>query len=190
MIKKQKLDKVVFLDRDGVINRDSRDYIKSWSEFEFLPGSLNALQQLTANGFANIVITNQSAINRKLITKEELEYIHRMMKKNVRSRGGRINDIFYCPHTPEDGCDCRKPNPGLIHQAREVYQIDLADSILIGDSARDIECARNAGCGRTVLVRTGYGKQAEEILREKGISANYVADDLYEAAQWIIRIHC
>lgn len=189
MINKQKLEKVVFLDRDGVINRDSPDYIKSWSEFEFLPGSLNAIRQLTSNGFATIVITNQSAVNRHLITKEGLEDMHRMMEKHIQRRGGRINDIFYCPHTPEDACGCRKPKPGLIYKARDIYQINLAGSTLIGDSARDIECARNAGCGHAVLVRTGYGKEAEMKLSQKGISVDYVAENLYDATLWILGLH-
>jgi D-glycero-D-manno-heptose 1,7-bisphosphate phosphatase len=186
--KKQNFKKVVFLDRDGVINRDSPEYIKSWSEFEFLPGSLEAIQQLTSKGFAIIVITNQSAINRKLISKNELEHMHRLMEEDVRSHGGRIDDIFYCPHIPEDGCDCRKPKPGLIFSAREAYSIDLASSIMIGDSVRDIACARNAGCGKAILVKTGYGIKTEKRLSRQGISADFIADDLYGAVEWINRI--
>ena len=189
MRNKQRFEKVVFLDRDGVINRDSPDYIKSWSEFEFLPGSLEAIRQLTSNGFAIIIITNQSAINRSLISKKNLEQIHRMMDKNIRTHGGRIDDIFYCPHVPADNCDCRKPKPGMIYSAREAYQINLARSILIGDSARDIACARNAGCGQAILVRTGKGIEAEKGLSQQGISADYIADDLYGAVGWIKRNH-
>ena len=188
MRNKKKIKKVVFLDRDGVINRDSPDYIKSWSEFEFIPGSLEAIRQLTASGFAIIIITNQSAINRRFISKKELEHMHRLMDKNVRSHGGRIDDIFYCPHLPTDGCDCRKPKPGMIYSARDAYQIDLASSILIGDSVKDIACARNAGCGQAVLVRTGYGIEAEKMLSQAGISANYIADDLYDAVGWITKV--
>ena len=188
MLNKKKFEKVVFLDRDGVINRDSPDYIKGWSEFEFLPGSLEAIRQLTSNGFATIIITNQSAINRSLISKKELEHMHRLMDKQVRSHGGRIDDIFYCPHVDADSCDCRKPKPGMIYSAREAYQIDLSSSIMIGDSVRDIVCARNAGCGQAVLVRTGYGIETEKMLSQKGISADYIADDLYNAVRWINRI--
>jgi D-glycero-D-manno-heptose 1,7-bisphosphate phosphatase len=189
VIDKLKLEKVVFLDRDGVINRDSPDYIKNWSEFEFLPGSLDALRHLSANQLAVIVITNQSAINRRLISEAELEYMHRMMEKQVRAHGGRINDIFYCPHTPEDGCNCRKPKPGLIYRARDSYQIDLARSVMIGDRVRDIECGRNAGCGQTILVRTRYGTAADKKLFPKKAIVDYIADDLYDAAQWITSGH-
>jgi D-glycero-D-manno-heptose 1,7-bisphosphate phosphatase len=179
------LKKIVFLDRDGVINRDSPDYIKSESEFEFLPKSISAIKQLTLNGFTTIIITNQSAVNRKMISRQALEAIHIMMTSATESEGGEIKDIFFCPHTPDDDCDCRKPEPGLIFQAQMRYGIDLSKAVMVGDSAKDIECARNAGCGHAVLVRTGNGIQAEKILTEKNIFPDHVADDLYEAAMWI-----
>ena len=112
------LKKVVFLDRDGTINQDSADFIKNWSEFVFLPRSIEAMRDLTAAGFTIIVITNQSAIPRKLISQAELENIHTKLIAAVRSGGGNISDIFFCPHMPDDGCDCRKPAPGLIFQAQ------------------------------------------------------------------------
>lgn len=177
---------VVFLDRDGVINRDSPDYIKSWSEIEFLPGSLKALKLLSLNGFSVILITNQSVIHRKMVTEKDLDFIHDMMKKTVRSNGGEIKDIFYCPHVPEDRCDCRKPNPGLIYRAKKRYHIDLRMSIMVGDSAKDIECARNAGCGSAILVQTGNGVMAEKILKEKMIHPDIIVPNLLEAVNWII----
>jgi D-glycero-D-manno-heptose 1,7-bisphosphate phosphatase len=186
MIGEKKKQKVVFLDRDGVINRDSPNYIKSWSEFEFLPGSLEALKKLTMNGFVVMVITNQSVIHRKMISLKALEHIHEMMKKTVLSRGGDIRDIFFCPHIPEDQCDCRKPNTGLILKAQEKHRIDLKSSIMVGDSAKDIECARNAGCGTVILVKTGNGALAEKQLKEKMIRPDAIVQDLLEAAHWII----
>lgn len=178
--------KVVFLDRDGVINRDSSDYIKSWSEFNFLPGSLEAIKLLTLKGFTTIIITNQSVINRKMVSGEVLDDIHTRMKKTVKSQDGEIKDIFFCPHTPEDRCDCRKPRPGLILKAQKKYQIDLKTSVMIGDSATDIECALNAGCGHTVLVKTGNGAEAEIILKEKMIYPDHIAQNLLTAVDWII----
>ena len=186
MIGEKKKQKVVFLDRDGVINRDSPNYIKSWSEFEFLPGSLEALKKLTMNGFVVMVITNQSVIHRKMISLKALEHIHDMMKKTVLSRGGDIRDIFFCPHIPEDQCDCRKPNTGLILKAQEKHRIDLKSSIMVGDSAKDIECARNAGCGTVILVKTGNGALAEKQLKEKMIRPDVIVQDLLAAADWII----
>jgi D-glycero-D-manno-heptose 1,7-bisphosphate phosphatase len=183
------LKKVVFLDRDGTINRDSPDYIKSRDEFEFLPGSLTAIEALTASGFTNIVITNQSALPRKLISLEELEHIHAVLLQSVRSSGGEIKDIFYCPHMPDEGCDCRKPEPGMILQAERKHSIDLADAAMIGDSYRDIECGIKAGCGHTVLVKTGIHANTTQRLAEKGIIPDYVAEDLYDASSWIIARH-
>ena len=179
------MQKVVFLDRDGVINRDSPDYIKSWEEFEFLPGSIEAIKLLNLNGFTTIIITNQSVINRNMVSKEGLEYIHALMKKAVKSGGGDIKDIFYCPHTPEEGCDCRKPEPGLIYRAQKKYQIDLPTSVMVGDSAKDIECARRAGCGLSILVKSDNIANTEKILSGKKIFPDYVALGLYDAAIWI-----
>lgn len=177
--------KVLFVDRDGVINKDSTAYIKSWSEFEFLPRSLEAIRHLTANGIDLILITNQSVINRKFVSKNGLEDMHTRMKEVIKQHGGKIKDIFYCPHIPEDQCDCRKPKPGLILQAQKKHQIDVNKTILIGDSAKDIECARNAGCGGSILVRTGNGKAAEKILAKKGVIPSFIVKDLYEAASLI-----
>ena len=180
------LQKVIFLDRDGVINRDSSDYIKNWTEFEFLPGSRSAIRQLTSYDFTLFVITNQSIVNRKMASREDLEYTHAMMKGAIKAREGEIKDIFYCPHTPDEDCKCRKPEPGLIYMAQKAYQIDLSAAIMVGDSAKDIECARNAGCGQAILVKSGKGVEAEKILRKKEISPDHIALNLHEAASWII----
>ena len=178
--------KVVFLDRDGTINYDSPDYIKSRAEFIIIPGSIEAIRLLTLNGFASIVITNQSAIPRKFISPAELDQIHAMMKEAILSGGGKITDIFFCPHLPTDKCECRKPSAGLIFQAQRKYNIDLSKTVMIGDSAKDIECALNAGCGKALLVKTGKDNEAEHIMKTKQISADYTADNLYDAAKWIL----
>ena len=177
---------VVFLDRDGVINRDSPDYIKSWSEFEFLPRALAAMARLSAAGYELIVISNQSAVGRRLISLAQLEHIHARMCRVVGLHGGRITDIFFCPHHPREGCSCRKPEPGLIEQARRRYGMDVKRAVMIGDSAKDIECGRAAGCGRTVLVTTGNGRQAQKELARRGIYPDHIAADLFEAAGWIL----
>jgi D-glycero-D-manno-heptose 1,7-bisphosphate phosphatase len=180
------LKQVVFLDRDGVINRDSSDYIKCWEEFFFLPNSLQALKILTLKGFTLIVITNQSIIHRKWVLPEVLEEMHRRLKSVVASHGGKITDIFICPHTPDEGCSCRKPKPGLIQHACQKYAIDLSDAIMVGDSAKDILCGIAAGCGRTVLVKTGNGIPAKEALALDNVHPTVVVADLLEAARWII----
>lgn len=180
------LQKVVFLDRDGVINADSDAYIKNWSEFRFLPGSLQALRRLTANGFTLIVITNQSIINRQMVPATVLDDMHRRMKACIREAGGRIADIFYCPHTPDEGCNCRKPKPGLFLQALEKYNLEFASSGMIGDRAKDIEAAKAAGCGYSILVQSGDLLDAQQTLARKALLPDYVASNLEQAADWIL----
>ncbi len=178
----------VFLDRDGVINKDSPDYIKNWSEFEFLPGSIEAIKLLSNNQHPVIVITNQSMINRNLSTLDNLEFIHAMMKNAIQKEGGEIKDIFCCPHLPEEDCECRKPKPGLIFQALKKYEINIEKSVMIGDRAKDIECAKRAGCGYAILIKTRNYMRTMDSLKEKKLTPDYVADDLLDAAGWIMRI--
>lgn len=179
---------VVFLDRDGVINHDSPAYIKSPAEFVFLPRSLSAIQKLTRSGFRTIVITNQSALHRGLISQATLNAIHTVMTTQVRNRGGRIDDIFYCPHTPQEKCICRKPAPGLIELARSKHRIDLSLTAMVGDSAKDIACARRAGIRYAVLVRTGNVVKAQQELKDLALTPDRVAQDLYEAVAWLIEL--
>ncbi|WP_028316461.1 D-glycero-beta-D-manno-heptose 1,7-bisphosphate 7-phosphatase [Desulfatibacillum aliphaticivorans] len=178
--------KFVFLDRDGVINRDSPDYIKNWSEFHFLPGSLKALALLKENGYNVVVITNQSIIGRKMVEPHILQNTHDNMRRVAAENGGEIREIFFCPHTPDDHCDCRKPKPGLLHQARDAFGLDLSNHAMIGDSAKDILAARAAGCGMALLVGTGNGEAALEDLRRKGVEPDYAANDLLDAVKWLL----
>lgn len=182
-------DKVVFLDRDGVINVDSPDYIKSWSEFQFISGSLEALRRLNESGFTTIVITNQSAVNRGMIPEPVLHGMHDNMRRAVEKQGGCIADIFYCPHRPDEGCLCRKPKPGLIQQAQQQHRIDPSTAWMVGDSVKDIGCARNAGCGHAILVRTGNGRSSERMLLEKQTPPDHVAENLREAVDFIVTQH-
>jgi len=177
---------IVFLDRDGVINIDSSEYIKNESEFEFIPKSPEAIALLCKNGFHVIVITNQSIIGRNMAARKTLDAIFKKMKDGVKKAGGDIKDIFFCPHTPDDNCSCRKPKPGLILEAQKKYRIDLAKSCMVGDSVKDIECALHAGCSKTLLVKTGNGPEAARQLSQKGIMPDFIGSDLYQAALWII----
>ena len=181
--------KVVFLDRDGVINQDSPDYIKSPEEFHFIPGSRDAIGDLTAAGFSVMLITNQSVIGRKMASPETLSAIFDKMRRGVSERGGIITDIFFCPHTPADGCRCRKPRAGLIEQARDRHGVELSSAWMVGDSAKDIRCARAAGVGRNILVMTGNGPSALAALEEGGEAPDYVAADLREAVDRILKSH-
>ncbi|MFP4245242.1 MAG: D-glycero-beta-D-manno-heptose 1,7-bisphosphate 7-phosphatase [Ectothiorhodospira sp.] len=150
--------RLVILDRDGVINRDSPDYIKSPQEWIPLPGSLEAIARLTRAGWRVAVATNQSGLARGLFDAATLEAIHDRMRRAVEAAGGRIDCIHHCPHGPDDGCDCRKPRPGLLHRIADDLGVSLAGVPAVGDSARDLEAARAAGC-RPLLVRTGNGER-------------------------------
>lgn len=176
----------IFLDRDGVINADSPDYITSRDAFHPLPGSLAAIARLTRCGCRVIVITNQSAINRGMLPLSELTAIHTRLRQGVQARGGRITDIYFCPHRPDEGCDCRKPKPGMIIQASRQHGIDLSRSIMVGDSAKDILAGKAAGCARTLLVKTGNGLQAMASLTENGTPPDHVTADLAAAVEWIL----
>ena len=176
---------VVFLDRDGVINQDSPEYIKHPSEFHFIPGSRRAIARLNRHGFDIILITNQSIIGRNMVTPQTLDLIFDKMRQGIEAAGGRILDIFLCPHTPDAGCDCRKPEPGLIFQAKKRYNIDLSRSLFVGDSVKDIQAARHAGCSKAVLVATGNGKQAFQELTGLGTPPDHYAENLMAAALWI-----
>lgn len=175
----------IFLDRDGVINHDSSEYIKSPEEFHFIPKSPEAIALLNRHGFDVIIITNQSLIGRKWISAAVLDTIFDKMLSGVEKTGGSIKDIFFCPHTPDDGCGCRKPATGLIEQACEKYDIDPATSCMVGDSTKDILCGKSAGCGKTVLVLTGNGNRSKEELTALNNPADHTAADLFSAAQWI-----
>ena len=178
---------VVFLDRDGVINHDSDAYIKSWAEFAFIPRSLEALRLLTEAGFALVLVTNQSALGRGLITPAVLADIHARMTAAIRAAGGRLLDILFCPHLPEAGCRCRKPRPGMIEDACRRHGLDPSAAVMVGDSAKDILCGHNAGCRASVLVRTGNPDAALALLARQGRQPDAVAADLFAAGQWIIR---
>lgn len=180
--------RVVFLDRDGVINSDSPDYIKRWQEFHFLPGSREALARLTHAGFGLILVTNQSAVARGLITRPRLGRLHQRLCAAVAQKGGRIGDIFFCPHHPDARCQCRKPATGLLQQAAAKYGLDLSTTFFVGDSAKDILCARGAGCGQTVLVQTGNGPAAAEALARRGQPPDHLSADLFAAAEWIVNL--
>ena len=143
--------RAVFLDRDGVINVNREDHVKCWDEFVWLPGTLEALRLLTSLPAKVMIVTNQSVVGRGIIPLAQLDAIHRRMLGDIHASGGRIDRLYVCPHAPGDGCTCRKPKPGLLHQAQQEFCLDMAASIMIGDRASDIAAGRAAGC-RTIRV--------------------------------------
>lgn len=152
------MHRAVFVDRDGVICRNRDDHVKSLAEFEFLPGALQALGLLAKSELRIVVITNQAIINRGIVPVEAVESIHARMKEAIEQAGGRVDLILYCPHRPDERCDCRKPRPGLLWQAEKELGLDLSRSYLIGDAQVDMEAGRMAGC-RRYLVLTGRGRR-------------------------------
>ena len=140
------MDRAIFLDRDGVINRMTLgQYVRNWDEFEFLDGVPGALSQLAKTEYKLIIITNQSPIGRGMMTEEELASIHKNMVVEIEEAGGRIDAIYFCPHTPEDNCNCRKPNTGLFDKVNEFFDIDYTSSWFIGDFKSDEEVADRMG---------------------------------------------
>ncbi len=177
--------KLVILDRDGVINHDSDRYIKSPEEWTPLPGSLAAIAMLNQNGFRAAVATNQSGLARGLFDMHALNAMHTKMHKALAQVGGRIDAVFFCPHLPEDGCDCRKPKPGLFIRIAERFGLPLSAVTMIGDSHRDLEGGAAAGCS-TILVKTGKGEAT--LARGNLPPGTLVFDDLAAAARHLVEL--
>jgi D-glycero-D-manno-heptose 1,7-bisphosphate phosphatase len=150
--------KLVVLDRDGTINHDSDQYIKSPAEWKPIKGSLEAIARLTQAGYRVVVATNQSGIARGLFDTATLNAIHGAMQRAVHQAGGRIDAIFFCPHADESGCQCRKPRPGMLLEISRRMNVPLAGVPMVGDALRDLQAAAAAGA-RPVLVLTGKGRK-------------------------------
>jgi len=153
--------KLVILDRDGTINHDSDQYIKSPAEWKPIPGSMEAIARLTQRGWRCVVATNQSGIARGLFDMATLNAIHTEMHRAVAQAGGRIDAIFFCPHAADSNCECRKPKPGLLREIASRFDIELKGVPMIGDSLRDLEAAAAAGA-QPYLVLTGKGRQTRD----------------------------
>ncbi|SFR99087.1 HAD-IIIA family hydrolase [Anaeromicropila populeti] len=172
---------VVFLDRDGVINVDSPDYIKSIEEFRLIEGVPEAIKLLNLNGYAVVVITNQSIIGRGMVKEKQVEEIHQHMKKELFEKGAVINGIYYCPHAPAEHCTCRKPSPQLIQQAFEEMPLARENAYMIGNSGSDIETGLNAG------IRTIFIGEPGELGENLQCQNTYAAGNLFDAVTWIIK---
>ncbi|BBB14974.1 D D-heptose 1 7-bisphosphate phosphatase [Candidatus Rickettsiella viridis] len=150
--------KFIILDRDGVINEESAEYIKSSAEWRPIPGSLEAISLLSQAGYTIVVATNQSGVGRGYYTEEDLAEIHQKMIACAKAQGGVIDKVFYCPHRSDEHCSCRKPASGLFEQIAAAYKIDLSGVVSIGDSLRDIQAAEKLAC-KPILVLTGNGEE-------------------------------
>ncbi len=178
------MNKLVILDRDGVINQDSDNYVKSVDEWIPIPGSAEAIARLSNAGYRIAIATNQSGIARGYFSETVLESMHKKMNRLVEEAGGRIDGIFFCPHGPDDNCDCRKPAPGLIRQIEVSFSVCAEGAFIIGDSKRDLEAGLAVGC-RPILVKTGKGQRTLD--KGLGLEDVIICDDLAAAADLILQ---
>lgn len=176
------MKKAAFLDRDGVINRKAPEgqYVTRWAEMEFLPGACEAIRLLNDAGFLVVVVSNQRCVAKGLITTEELESMHARMSRELQAAGATIDAIYYCPHDDQPPCGCRKPQPGMLLDAARVHDVQLAASWMIGDSERDVQAGRSAGCRTARVVADKESVHA---------SADLVATSLLDATHKILQVH-
>ena len=181
--------KLIILDRDGTINEDRDDYVKSPDEWVPIPGALEAIARLNHAGWHTVIATNQSGLARGLFDTGALNAVHIKMNQALVKVGGRIDAVFFCPHGPSEGCRCRKPLPGLFEMIAQRYGVELADVPLVGDSQRDLEAGVAVGC-QPHLVRTGKGarlddEQLDAILER--VPGTHVHADLAAFAEHLIQ---
>ena len=177
------MNKLVILDRDGVINEDSDDYIKSVDEWHPIPGSIEAISRLSKSGYTIAIATNQSGLARGYFTLETLDAMHGKMTSLIEACGGKISTIAFCPHHPDDDCDCRKPLPGLVDQIEARLEISANGAFFVGDTKKDMQVAISKGC-TPILVKTGKGQRTlDKGLDLEGVT---ICDDLQAAADLIL----
>lgn len=172
--------KLAILDRDGVINRDSGDYIRSADEWIPIEGSIDAIARLSNAGYTVVIATNQSGLARGYFDLDDLEAMHAKLTELVEDAGGQVGAIFYCPHGPDDQCKCRKPLPGLIDAIEAEFNISAQDAILVGDSLRDLQAGESKGC-QLYLVLTGNGEHTLSQLE-------YDSNNIYRLADSTVQV--
>ena len=171
----------IFLDRDGVIIENRDAYVRSWDDVSIYPQALQALAAFRNAPFYFVIVTNQSAVGRGIISQQEAEAINTQLVKEITLAGGRIDAVFMCPHAPAAGCQCRKPEPGLFHLAAQKLSVDINNSIMVGDALTDLVAAQNAKIKQRVLVRTGRGEQQLKLAEAQSIAPYMVYASLLDA---------
>jgi D-glycero-D-manno-heptose 1,7-bisphosphate phosphatase len=182
------IPRLVILGRDGILNAYREDHVKSPDEWEPIPNALEAVARLNHAGWHTVVATNQAGIGRGMIDMASINAVHQRMMQRLAEVGGRLDAVFFCPHTPEDNCDCRKPKPGLMKQIAQRYGIELRTVPMVADTLRDLQAARIAGC-EPHLVRTGRAAaltdaQVVEIVQQ--VPATEVHDDLGDFVDFLL----
>ena len=174
------MNKAVFIDRDGTMAKDV-PYCSRPEDFELLPESAEGIRLLNEQGFKVVVVTNQSGIARGYFTEETLATIHNEMRHKLARYGANVDAIYYCPHHPDDNCECRKPKPGMLLQAAADLNIDLGLSYVIGDNDMDMEVGRNVGCKAILIAEKGKEAASQQVSHP-----DYVAPSVSAAARWIV----
>lgn len=178
----------IFLDRDGVLIENNPYYVRSWSDVKIYPEAIDALIRIDNSSYKVVIITNQSAVGRGLISYETAEDINKQLIAEIHSRGGQVDGIFMCHHSPEDDCTCRKPKPGLIFQAAKELKLDLKRSLMIGDALTDLIAGQEAGIPTNVLVLTGRGKEQASLVEASQLKSIRIHKNLAEALEKLINL--
>jgi len=178
----------IFLDRDGVIIENRREYVRAWNEVQIFPEALQALAALEGLPYKTVIVTNQSAIGRGLLAADQADEINRRLIQAIEAAGGKVDGLFVCPHAPEQACECRKPLPGLLFQAQKALDLDLPQSILIGDALTDLQAGRAAGVGALALIRTGRGREQEALAQRDGFDPNFTFENLAAAFEALLAV--
>ncbi len=176
--------RAVFVDRDGTLNQDS-GYVLSPDQFHLLPGVPEAIVRLNALGLLVIMITNQSAIGRGLMTERDLSHIHDKLTAILSAQGGTIDEVYWCPHHPDEACICRKPSTGLIEQAQKEFSLHLPECFFVGDKQSDLEAAKNAHIPAILVMSSPHAQEAMQARDEGRVPVAHVAEDFTEAVLWI-----
>ena len=171
----------VFLDRDGVIIENRDEYVRSWDDVYIYPQALQALAAFSNVPFHFIIITNQSAIGRGIISQQDADAINTQLVNEITLAGGRIDAVFMCPHMPSIGCNCRKPNPGLFYLAVKEFSLDINNSIMVGDALTDLVAAQNARIKQRILVRTGRGDRQSKLVEAQSLAPYSIYNSLLDA---------
>lgn len=181
--------KVIFIDRDGVINKDpggwtEHSYVTKWEDFHFLPGAKEAIKRLTMAGYKIILISNQAGVRKGYFSMQALKEINEKMINEILSSGGAVHSTHYCPHKKDDNCSCRKPGTGLFKKAVDGMDVDFNKTFFIGDGSMDIEAGKKIGC-KTILVLSGKSKL--EDIEEWKFKPDFIKHDLCEAVDWLLQ---
>lgn len=177
----------IFLDRDGVIIHNRARYVRSWDDVRFYRGALTALARLRASPYLVFIITNQAGIGKGYIASADVQEMNRRIVTRIQETGGKIDGVYFCPHRADEGCTCRKPQPGMLLRAAQEFAVDLQRSYMVGDALTDIEAGKRAGVGGLILVRTGRGNAQLRGLNGNTLPPFQIVSSITQAVNAILR---